>query len=124
VVELGVEREFSAAHQLRGYQGACEKIHGHNWKVLLEVRVGALDKLGLGLDFTFMKSELDRILASYDHVLLNNLPEFQHENPTSENLARHVFEKCRQVFQPSGPNVSVIGVTVWESSTAFARYAE
>jgi len=42
--ELMVESKFSAAHQLRGYQGQCEKLHGHNWRVTAAVTAERLDE--------------------------------------------------------------------------------
>ena len=39
---------FSAAHFLRHYQGKCENLHGHNWKVEITVKTEELDKAGMG----------------------------------------------------------------------------
>ncbi len=122
--DLGVEKEISAGHQLRGYRGECEKFHGHNWLVRLEVSVPDLDALGLGVDFSVVKSALERALAEYDHALLNDLPDFAQDNPTSENLARRIFGKCRDLLSGLERPVRVKCVTVWESSTAYARYHE
>ncbi len=119
---VGVEQDFSAAHQLREYQGQCEHFHGHNWKVRLEVSTEGLDDLGLAMDFKELKQTLQRVLSRFDHAFLNSLPEFGEINPTSENLAREIYRQCRQGLD--GFPVQVHAVTVWESSRAYARYEE
>lgn len=119
---VGVEQDFSAAHQLREYQGQCEHFHGHNWKVRLEVSTEGLDALGLAIDFTDLKQTLQKVLGRFDHAFLNSLPEFASLNPTSENLAQVIFRLCRQELAKHP--VAMHAVTVWESSRAFVRYAE
>ena len=44
--ELKVIGEFSAAHNLRGYLGKCEELHGHNWKVEVVITGRKLNKTG------------------------------------------------------------------------------
>ena len=54
-----VEDDFAAAHNLRNYNGKCEKLHGHNYKVRLTVSGATLDKSGMLVDFTILKSILE-----------------------------------------------------------------
>lgn len=119
---VAVEQDFSAAHQLRAYQGQCEQYHGHNWKVRLEVSAEGLDALGLAIDFKDLKQTLRQILDRFDHAFLNGLPEFSETNPTSENLARAIYRACQQEL--AAYPVKMNAVTVWESPRAFVRYAE
>ncbi len=118
--ELTVREEFSAAHQLRGYEGACEKLHGHNWKVEVTVRGERLNEIGILLDFKELRKALREVLAELDHRNLNELPAFTRENPSSENLARFIFEKlaARLASYP----VKVYRVTVCETDRACASY--
>jgi 6-pyruvoyltetrahydropterin/6-carboxytetrahydropterin synthase len=109
---LRVRDHFSAAHYLREYQGKCEKVHGHTFQVEVAIEVTELDKTGLGFDFTDIKAKLSGILP--DHVLLNDLFEF---NPSAENLARHLYRDMKRFFP-------VKSVTVWESEDASATYSE
>jgi 6-pyruvoyltetrahydropterin/6-carboxytetrahydropterin synthase len=118
--DIAVEQEFSAAHQLHGYAGKCENLHGHNWRVRLEVTAKQLDQVGLGIDFTILKSILKNILEEYDHKVLNQLPLFKKDNPTSENLARIIFIECRKALRKYP--VRMKQVMVWESERAFVRY--
>ncbi|MBM3294547.1 MAG: 6-carboxytetrahydropterin synthase [Candidatus Aminicenantes bacterium] len=108
---LKVRGRFSAAHFLREYQGECEKIHGHTFRVEAEIEVRELDRAGLGIDFAVIKRRLAEILP--DHKLLNDVYAF---NPSAENLARRFFEDLAAAFP-------VRAVTVWESEDASATYA-
>ena len=83
--EVVVEAQFSAAHRLAQYQGKCERVHGHNWKVKAIVRGETLDSQGLLLDYRILRKELGGLLQELDHSLLNEHPDFARRNPTSEN---------------------------------------
>lgn len=109
---LRVRDHFSAAHYLREYQGKCERVHGHTFQVEVAIEVAALDKTGLGIDFTDIKEKLASVLP--DHTLLNDLFEF---NPSAENLARRLFQDLKKYYP-------VKAVTVWESEDASATYTE
>lgn len=122
--ELAVEQIISAGHQLREYSGKCERCHGHNWKIRLEVSAAVLDSVGLAVDFGVLKTVLNEIVGPYDHVMLNELAEFQEQNPTSENLARLIYQKCSARLAAINPGLTVKSVTVWESETSSARYYE
>ncbi len=117
---LTIHAYFAAAHNLINYQGDCENLHGHNWKV--EVTVGAreLDRAGLGIDFKVLKRETKEILGVLDHKYVNEVPPFNEISPSSENIARFVFEKLAERLNDD--NVRVEKVNVWESDHAFASY--
>ena len=91
--ELTVEDTFDAAHQLKGYEGPCENLHGHTWKVRVVVSGRKLNKLGMLLDFKEIKTALKRVLSGLDHRNLNDLPDFKKANPTSENVAVKIYER-------------------------------
>ncbi len=109
---LKVRDRFSAAHYLRGYQGKCEKVHGHTFLVEVAVRARALDRIGIGFDFAEIKKALAALLP--DHTLLNEAFSF---NPTAENIARHLYAELKKAYP-------VESVTVWESEDASATYSE
>ncbi len=117
---LRVESDFASAHQLRGYKGKCENLHGHNWRVLVRVRGGELDALGMLMDFGDLKKLLKRSMESLDHKFLNETPPFDSINPTSENIARHLYGELAKAL-PEG--VSMHDVTVWESEKCAATYS-
>ncbi len=118
--KLMVNESFAAAHQLRGYAGKCETLHGHNWRVQLYVTAEQLNEIGLALDFTDMKKCLHNILQTLDHTNLNTLPPFQDQNPSSENIARYICEKATEELKVF--SVQVASVRVWESDNAYAEY--
>jgi len=118
--ELTVRDEFSAAHQLRGYRGSCENLHGHNWRVEVAVRGEELDETGLLIDFRELKAALREVLSELDHRHLNELPAFREKNPSSENLARYIFERLSEKL--SGKPVRVFRVTVCETERSCASF--
>lgn len=120
VYELIVESDFAAAHQLREYDGDCERLHGHNWKVDAVLRSEALDGLGMVIDFREAKRLIHEVLDGFDHRLLNELEPFQTQNPTTENLARTIHEMLTARL-PDG--VSVSKVTAWESDHCGVSYS-
>ena len=120
--EIEIERCFSAAHQLRGYNGNCSNLHGHNYRVTVTVRSNELDRIGIALDFRKLKQELDSLLEEYDHRNLSELPEFQEINPTSEVLARTIYRRLGEKMN-EGP-LRVWTVRVGESDSSAVTYFE
>ena len=120
--ELKVISQFAAAHQLREYEGGCEKLHGHNWKVEVHVTGEQLDKCGLLIDFRLIKDAVRSSLDALDHKFLNELEAFTTANPSSENIARHIFKSLSNELNTD--NVRISKVTAWESDSACASYAE
>ncbi len=111
-----VEKDFSAAHNLRGYRGKCEDLHGHNWKVEIVVANNRLDKIGMVTDFKYLKAKLNTVLEKLDHKYLNNIAYFKKVNPTSEGIAKYIYDCLKKNI--SGLN----SVTVWESEKCCATY--
>jgi 6-pyruvoyltetrahydropterin/6-carboxytetrahydropterin synthase len=120
--ELMIETQFSAAHQLRGYQGKCEKLHGHNWRVQVTVSAEKLNTIGIAIDFHELKKLTNEALQGLDHSFLNDVFPFTELNPSSENIARWLFDTIRKKVRER--NVTLTSVTVWESETASATYYE
>lgn len=118
--EVTISRSFSAAHTLREIGGKCEELHGHNFKVEVTVVAERLNPEGLVLDFRHLKGWTDEALAMLDHKHLNELPSFQIDNPSSENLARFIYGAIAAKVESRG--LQVKQVTVWESDDARATY--
>lgn len=118
--EISVESSFSAAHRLKGYHGPCENLHGHNWLVRATVRCEKLDASGLGIDFHDLKRILKEVLGEFDHKDLNALLDSKEINPSSENIARYIFEKLETVLG-SGP-AAIARVEVFETPGNCAAY--
>ena len=118
--ELMVEGNFDAAHQLIGYEGPCEKLHGHTWKVRMQVSGKKLNKIGVVEDFKKLKAVLYGTLSRFDHTNLNTLAPFRKVNPTSENVAKYIFDDLAEKL---GKSVRLEKVTVFESSVTSATYS-
>jgi 6-pyruvoyltetrahydropterin/6-carboxytetrahydropterin synthase len=120
--EIHVKAEFSAAHCLRGYEGNCERVHGHNWTVEVFVRCLRLNEIGIGIDFRDVKKTLNRVVEKLDHQHLNDLSVFQELNPTSENVARFIYRELGAQLNSGAVKVSKVkvsetpgaGVYYWE----------
>jgi 6-pyruvoyltetrahydropterin/6-carboxytetrahydropterin synthase len=119
--EVMIERNFSSAHQLRGYRGKCENLHGHNYKIEIYARGRELDNIGLLVDFGELKSAADEIVNYLDHRNINELPPFDEElNPSAENLARYILE--RVASRVGDERVQVYRVRCFETPTSVATY--
>lgn len=115
---VSVESHFSSAHNLRAYKGKCEALHGHNWKVRVCAEKSTLDKTGMLLDFTYLKKQLHMVLEKLDHKYLNKIPYFKKANPTSEHIARYIFDSLKKRVP------GIASVTVWENINCRATYEE
>ncbi len=120
--ELTVEVGFSAAHQLRGYKGKCEHMHGHNWKVQISVITERLNEIDIAIDFRDLKKIANEVILPLDHAFLNDIFPFTEKNPSSENIAKWIYDSIKKRINNDG--VRVTAVTVWESDTVSASYYE
>ena len=120
--EVLIKTDFSGAHNLRGYRGKCEKLHGHNWKVEARFEKDVLNDIGIASDFKILKSKLKLVLKKLDHAYLNKLAAFKKKNPSAENIARYIFEKLTSSIKEK--HLLVKSVSVWESENSCATYYE
>ncbi len=116
--QVRVKRHFDAAHALRGYEGKCETTHGHRYEVVACLEADRLDETGLAYDFTTLKRALDAIMERLDHKCLNDIAPFDEINPSSENIARVVYEE----LDGSIEGAELRSVEVWESPDAWVTY--
>jgi 6-pyruvoyltetrahydropterin/6-carboxytetrahydropterin synthase len=116
--QVSVKKHFDAAHYLRGYGGKCEEVHGHRFEVAVTLEAEELNKIGIAFDFTELKKQLGAIIERYDHVCLNDISPFDIINPSSENIARTVYDELAK--QLTGVAVSL--VEIWESPESRAVY--
>ena len=118
---LMIKTSFAAAHNLINYQGDCENLHGHNWRVEVVVAAKELDKAGLGIDFKILKKQTNSLLDELDHKYLNDLTPFKNDSPSSENISRYLFERLSETL--NNENIAVEKINVWESENACASYS-
>lgn len=129
--EVRVEADFAAAHFLRDYNGKCENLHGHNYKVYAHVRGSELNEGGMLLDFTKLKGALRTVCKSVDHTNLNDLPVFD-QNPSAERIAMFIYNGIIAELKKEGLDLSFVegkigpvlfAVDVFETDTSRARYS-
>ena len=91
--EVKIITKFSAAHQLRFYDGKYENLHGHNWGATVIAEAETLDEIGVGIDFVVLKKKVDAILSKLDYHNINEVPPFDKLNPSAENIAKWLFDE-------------------------------
>ena len=119
--EVRVEDDFAAAHFLRDYNGKCEALHGHNYKVFVHVRGSQLNEGGMLLDFTELKAALKKVLASLDHTNLNDNPFFD-QNPSAERIALYICQNVQAELDAQKKDVRLYSVDVFETDRNRATY--
>jgi 6-pyruvoyltetrahydropterin/6-carboxytetrahydropterin synthase len=120
--KINVSSSFSAAHKLNDYPGLCKNLHGHNWKVRIQINCQKTDKLGMAIDFGIAKKHLRDLMEVFDHQYLNELDCFEGINPTSENIAMIIFNELKKEF--NSPENYISEVEVWESDFSSVIYSE
>lgn len=140
---LITEMTFDAAHRLSNYEGKCKRIHGHTYRVIVEVSGNELNKWGAIMDFGDLKKIMnDHIDAIYDHKLLlftddpinqqisKALPIddwicWMNSNTTAENIAKEIYTELKVVLKTlTKSSISVNKVTVFETPKNGASYKE
>jgi 6-pyruvoyltetrahydropterin/6-carboxytetrahydropterin synthase len=115
--EITTTRSFSAAHQLKLYDGSLEPLHGHNWRVKVTVAADKLDSIGVVMDFHELERLLDEVVGPLHNSHLNETKPFAALNPSAENVAFHIG---RQLSLPA--SVRLQAVEVWETDTNSTVY--
>ena len=118
--EVMIERNFSSAHQLRGYKGKCENLHGHNYRIEIYARGRELDNIGLLVDFVELKAAADEVVQYLDHRNINELPPF-HRVATIRRKSREVFLE-RVGSKVGDERVQIYKVRCFETPTSVATY--
>jgi 6-pyruvoyltetrahydropterin/6-carboxytetrahydropterin synthase len=117
---LGKEFRFEAAHQLPYHDGKCARLHGHSWRGVVYVSGTDLNqdgsKAGMVIDYSDIKSYLNLLVDNYlDHHYLNQSTGL--ESPTSEEIARWIFEQLEQAGLPG-----LVAVRIDETCTSTCIY--
>ena len=128
--EVRVTADFAAAHFLRDYNGKCENLHGHNYKVYAHVKGPKLNEGGMLLDFSKLKAALREVCKQLDHTNLNDLEVFD-QNPSAERIAMYIYNGVVELLKKDGIDLSyskgktepaLYCVDVFETETSRARY--
>ena len=119
--EVTVEETFAAGHALRNYHGKCENLHGHNYRVRVTLQGAELDSIGLLVDFVQVKKLMQTVVDRLDHQFLNELPPFDAQNPSAENIARYFYDEISGGLRGDG-RVTLRQIKIWETDTTSATY--
>ncbi len=122
IFDIFIQTHFSAAHFLKGYEGDCASVHGHNWTVTVFVECRELDEIGMGIDFRELKKQVQDVVGELDHICLNNHEGFKDINPTSENAARFIYRKLAERINKG--KLTISKVKVCETGSAGVIYRE
>lgn len=129
--EVRVEADFAAAHFLKDYNGKCENLHGHNYKVFVHVKGTELNEGGMLLDFSLLKKVLKSVCKELDHTNLNDMEIFMN-NPSAERIAMYIFNQIIVKMKENNIDLSskkssesavLYAVDVFETETSRARYS-
>ena len=122
--EVSADQTFAAGHALRGYQGKCENVHGHNYRIRVTLQGEELNSIGLLVDFVDIKRAMKEINEYWDHRFINDLPPFDTLNPTAENMALWFCQQMQEKLRNGLAQVPVTikEVTVWETEKNIAVY--
>ena len=119
--QISVEEHIDAAHFLRGYQGKCEALHGHRYKVVVKIEAAGVNDIGFAYDFAVLKQHLADILSRFDHTCLNDVPPFDKINPSAEHIAATIYNELQPRL--TGAPVSLACVQVWETPQSWVTYS-
>ena len=100
--------------------GNCEELHGHNFTVEVSIASSDLTTEGILIDFRILKKWTDDILVELDHKYLNDIKHFENINPSSELIAKFIYDRISEEAQRRQLEVS--HVSVWESEDAKISY--
>ena len=120
--DVTVKIGFAAAHQLRLYDGKYENLHGHNWTAQVTVEADKLASIGVGIDFVELKGMVERILSRLDYHNINEIPPFDKENPSAENIARWLFLELKTQINTESTRIK--RVEIYEMEGCGASYFE
>ena len=123
---LNISMGFPAAHSLRGYEGKCARIHGHNYRVMAEIQTEKLNEIGLAVDYFDVKQVMRPIIEQIDHYYINEVRPFDTINPTAENIAKWFYGKLKTGLASTAATTAadLQAITLWEGENFSVRYCE
>ena len=117
IVSVTKEFTFDSCHQLLAYNGPCERLHGHTYKLQVTIK-GTPDHRGMVLDSKDLKKVCnEKIVDILDHYNLNDKLDF---NTTAENMVVYFYDVIKDFCEDK--EYSVVCVRLWETPTSYAEY--
>jgi 6-pyruvoyltetrahydropterin/6-carboxytetrahydropterin synthase len=117
---IGKTFRLEAAHQLRHHDGKCANLHGHSYRVEVQIAgeikgpTGQSDE-GMVEDFAAVRRAWEPLHRLLDHSNLNDVvPETYHPT-TAENVARYLLDAL------SVQGLDVSAIRLWETEGCWAE---
>ena len=95
-------------------------MHGHNWKVEVEVLGNKLDNIGMVIDFKEIRNMTNVVVDRLDHRFLNDLDAFKEINPTAENIAEYIHSELTKLINDD--KIIVKSIKLWETDKSAVTY--
>jgi len=117
---------FEAAHRLPLHVGKCQNLHGHSYKLEVEIKGTISTVSGMVMDFADLKEIVRPVVEKFDHELLNDT----FGNPTAEHMILYIVSILREKLEepkeggtkPFSSFRSVSRVRLWETETCYAEW--
>jgi 6-pyruvoyltetrahydropterin/6-carboxytetrahydropterin synthase len=120
---LMLKKNFIAQHYLIGKDFGAENFkHSHHYGLEIEIENNKLDQFNYLIDIVEIRAYIDQIIAYFHDQTLNELPEFEEQNPSIELFSKILWHKLNTHFD--FPTNSKITVKLWEDDIAQASYRE
>jgi 6-pyruvoyltetrahydropterin/6-carboxytetrahydropterin synthase len=119
-VLVSKEFTFDSAHHLHCYEGKCQNMHGHTYKLQV-IMSGITDRRGITIDFTDIKRiTKQHVIERLDHQYLNEILPLM--NTTAENMVVWIYEQLQAALLEEGlfPTVALEEIRLWETPTSYA----
>ncbi|RAI83260.1 6-carboxytetrahydropterin synthase QueD [Macrococcoides caseolyticum subsp. hominis] len=118
--ELNKDINFSAAHFIPNEKaGVCSRVHGHTYFANVTIGGNELDETGFLVNFRDIKSIIN---DTFDHRLMNDLEAFQGTPPSTESVAKLIFEKIEAHLDTLSHGPKVLQVYLRETPTSYVLY--
>ncbi len=118
--ELNKDLHFCAAHFIDDESaGKCRNVHGHNYVANITLVGDTLDEMGFLVNFSALKKV---VTDAFDHTLLNDHEKFQDIPPTTETVARAIYELISDYLKSESKKVYCLQVFLRETATSYAIY--
>jgi len=120
--EVFVTTQFSAAHRLKGYDANLKTCTATNGRQRLMLEARGLTPMVAGIDFAKLKEKVETCLSLLDYKNINEIPPFDKDNPSAENIARWLYKKLSSDL--NGESVRIKKVEIYEMPNCGASYYE
>ena len=111
--------KFDAAHYLPFHKGLCKNLHGHGYRLEVEVtgevKAAGGPTAGMIMDFGYLKEKVAPILEKLDHHSLNDI----FANPTAEIMAEWIASRLKESLPPW---VDLVRIRLWETENCYAEW--